>query len=101
MATQAEITLNSIVRGDTMRARTVTFTVNDAEPAITSAEWHIYGLYDSPCVVNGGVVTMPAVPAEVTERWPVGTHKWDLSTTIAGVRKTYIRGTLPVLRSEE
>ena len=101
MATQADVTLSPVVVGDTMRARTVTFTINGQAPVIESAEFHLSWLYDCECPVDGATVTIPQISPETTKEWAAGSHNWDLRLTFGGVTKTYLRGVLPVLPSED
>ena len=101
MATQATVTLPSIVKGATMPSRTVTFTKNATSPTITSAILNIRGIGNIECSVSGAVITIPSIPAATTETWAIGVYNWDLETVIAGVTNKYIRGTIEVLRTEK
>ena len=101
MAVQAEIQLNPVVRGDDMLARQFVLTVNGSAPAVQSATFRVHGIYHVACTVSGATVTAPLVHKTVTSGWVAGVKTWDLQVVIAGISKTWFRGTLPVLPNEK
>lgn len=106
MAIQGEVPIQQVVRGDTLEARDFTILVNNAAPTITSATFGvkhgsvlIYGPVS--CVVASNVVTRPSIADTVTQDWGKQQYTWDIRCTIAGVAKTWIKGSFTMLRSEQ
>jgi len=106
MAIQGQIPDEQLVRGDTLEARNFTVTVNGVAPTISSATFGvkngstvIYGPVS--CVVAGNVITRPSVAESVTSDWAKQNYTWDIRCTISGVTKTWVKGSITMLRSEQ
>lgn len=106
MATPATYNFCDTVRGDTIRGRDFTITI-DASPANITASKLYFRRQNNDLVFAattseaGGVVTMAAVPGSETASWPVETIKYDLEVTLSGgLVRTYVAGTIKILRDE-
>lgn len=94
--TQASMTLNPVVRGDDIMPREFTFIVNDLPVTIESAYFRIRGLTPISCECEVNKVTTPRIK---TDTIPAGIYKWDLRIVIGGISKTWLTGTIKVLKN--
>lgn len=94
----------SQVRGDTIRQRTFTVSIDTIPANIVSAKMNIRDcfnvlVYNVPLVVNSNIITQPSIDGSVTKLFPLAILNYDIEITLSGgLIRTYIQGTIEILK---
>jgi len=91
------------VRGDTIGVRTVTIVIDSSPASLSSARMNIRRnngalVFNVSPTVNSNVVTIPAIAAADTAKFPVEQLKYDLEVTLSdSTVHTYMGGTINIV----